>query len=113
MPNGAIRSPDAAWVNLERWNALTLDQRKRYVTLCPDFLVELRSLSDEMEEVQAKMQEYLENGLQLAWLLDPEAQIVEVYRAGQTVEVLQQPLSISGEALLPDFVLDLSGILFD
>jgi Uma2 family endonuclease len=113
LPNGAIRSPDAAWVTLKRWQALTPDQRKRYVPLCPDFLVELRSLSDEIEEVQAKMQEYLNNGLQLGWLLDPETQIVEIYRAGQAVEKLQQPTSISGETVLPDFVLNLTGILFD
>jgi Uma2 family endonuclease len=113
LPDGAIRSPDAAWVSLERWQGLTLEQRKKYVPLCPDFLVELKSSSDEIEDVQAKMKEYLANGLQLGWLLNPENQTVEVYRPNVAVEVLQQPISISGSPILPDFILDLAGILFE
>jgi Uma2 family endonuclease len=113
LPDGAIRSPDAAWVSLERWQGLTLEQRKKYVPLCPDFLVELKSSSDEIEDVQAKMKEYLVNGLQLGWLLNPENQTVEVYRPNVAVEVLQQPTSISGSPTLPDFILDLAGILFE
>jgi Uma2 family endonuclease len=111
LPNGAIRSPDAAWVRLERWQALTPEQRKKYVPLCPDFVVELRSASDELMDLQAKMQEYLENGLQLGWLLDPEAQTVEIYRAHQAVELLEKPVNLSGESILPGFVLALTGIL--
>lgn len=111
LPNGAIRSPDAAWVRLERWQTLTPEQRKKYVPLCPDFVVELRSASDELMDLQAKMQEYLENGLQLGWLVDPETQTVEVYRSNQAVELLEKPVNLSGESILPGFVLALTGIL--
>jgi Uma2 family endonuclease len=111
LPNSAIRSPDAAWVRLERWQTLTPEQRKKYVPLCPDFVVELRSASDELMDLQAKMQEYLENGLQLGWLLDPEAQTVEIYRSNQAVELLEKPVNLSGESILPGFVLALTGIL--
>ncbi|MBL1175515.1 Uma2 family endonuclease [Pantanalinema sp. GBBB05] len=113
LPNGAIRSPDAAWIKQNRWEALTPAERKRIVPLCPDFLVELRSTSDEFDHLQAKMREYLANGLQLGWLLDPETQVVEVYCPDQAVAVLQQPTSLSGDPLLPGFVLDLTGILMD
>jgi Uma2 family endonuclease len=111
LPNGAIRSPDAAWVRLERWQALTPEQRKKYVPLCPDFVVELRSASDELMDLQAKMREYLENGLQLGWLLDPETETVEIYRSNQAVELLEKPVNLSGESILPGFVLALTGIL--
>lgn len=111
LPNGAIRSPDAAWVRLESWQALTPEQRKKYVPLCPDFVVKLRFASDELMDLQAKMREYLENGLQLGWLLDPETETVEIYRAEQRVEVLEKPLTLSGESILPGFVLALAGIL--
>ncbi len=111
LPNGAIRSPDAAWLRLERWQTLTPEQRRKYVPLCPDFVVELWSASDELMDLQAKMQEYLDNGLQLGWLLDPETKTVEVYRSHQPVELLEHPVSLSGESLLPGFVLVLAGIL--
>jgi len=113
LPNSAIRSPDAAWVRKERWLALTALQRKKYVPLCPDFLVELRSASDELENIQQKMREYLENGLQLGWLIDPEMQRVEIYRPDRDVEVLSSPAVLSGEEVLPGFVLELKGILTD
>lgn len=111
LPNGAIRSPDAAWVHLERWQALTPEQQKKYVPLCPDFVVELRSASDELMDLQAKMREYLENGLQLGWLLDPETETVEIYRSQHPVDVLVKPTTLSGETVLPGFVLTLAGIL--
>jgi Uma2 family endonuclease len=111
LPNNAIRSPDAAWVKMERWQSLTSEQRQKYVPLCPDFVVELRSASYEIEDVQPKMREYLENGLQLGWLLDPETQTVEIYRPAQAVELLKNPTQLSGEAVLPGFVLSLTGIL--
>lgn len=111
LPNGAIRSPDAAWIRLERWQTLTPEQRKKYVPLCPDFVVELRSASDELMDLQAKMREYLENGLQLGWLLDPETEMVEIYRSDQAVELLEKPVTLSGESILPGFVLALTGIL--
>ena len=111
LPNSAIRSPDAAWVRKERWQALNALQRQKYVPLCPDFLVELRSPSDELESAQQKMQEYLENGLRLGWLIDPQMQQVEVYRPERDVEVLDSPTQLSGEEVLPGFVLELEGIL--
>jgi Uma2 family endonuclease len=111
LPNGAIRSPDAAWVSQARWEALTPEQRQKWVPLCPDFVVELKSASDEIEDLRLKMQEYLNNGLRLGWLIDPETQTVEVYRANQPVESLSNPTEISAEEIMPGFVLSLAGIL--
>ncbi len=111
LPNGADRSPDAAWVRLERWEALTPEQRQKFPPLAPDFVVELRSASDDLKPLQEKMQEYRDNGVRLGWLIDPQNQRVEIYRSGREVEVLQSPASLSGEDVLPGFVLDLSGIL--
>jgi Uma2 family endonuclease len=113
LPNGAIRSPDAAWIRLDRWQGLTTEQRRKLVPLCPDFVVELRSPSDEIAEIQAKMREYQENGLCLGWLLDPETQRVEIYRGDRTVEILENPGQLSGEVVLSGFVLNLMGILLD
>jgi Uma2 family endonuclease len=113
LPNGAIRSPDAAWVRLDRWQALTSEQRKKFVPLCPDFVVELASPSDELEDIREKMLEYLANGLRLGWLIDPSTQTVEIYRPNQPVEILNQPATLSGENILPEFVLNLTGILTD
>jgi Uma2 family endonuclease len=110
LPNGATRSPDAAWVKQERLEALRPDPN-RFLPLCPDFAVELRSASDDLNTVRARMQEYLENGMQLGWLLDPYDQQVEIYRAGQSVEVLNSPTELSGETVLLGFVLQLDGIL--
>jgi Uma2 family endonuclease len=110
LPNGSTRSPDVAWVRLERWNALSPEQQRRFVPLCPDFAVELKSPSDDLADLQAKMQEYLDNGLQLGWLINPEQQQVEVYRPGQTVESLTQPKTLADETVLPGFVLDLADI---
>lgn len=111
LPNGAIRSPDLAWVRGDRWQQLTVEQQQRIVPMCPDFVVELRSPSDDIADLRMKMQEYLENGLQLGWLLDPETHTVEIYRPQQTTETLNAPASLSGEAVLPGFVLPLAGIL--
>lgn len=111
LPNGADRSPDAAWVKLERWEALTLKQRHKFPRLAPDFVIELRSTSDELKPLQDKMQEYLENGVCLGWLINPQDQQVEIYRPGQTIEVLQSPITLSGEGVLLGFVLNLSQIL--
>lgn len=111
LPNGAERSPDAAWVRSERWEALTPEQRRTFPPLAPDFVVELRSASDDLESLRAKMQEYRNNGVQLGWLLNPQDQQVEIYRFGQPVEILQSPKTLSGEAVLPGFTLDLSRIL--
>ncbi|UZQ53397.1 Uma2 family endonuclease [Trichothermofontia sichuanensis B231] len=111
LPNGAIRAPDAAWVRRDRWQALTPQQREKFIPLCPDFAIELRSPTDELEDVRAKMCEYQDNGLQLGWLIDPQTRTVEIYRAQQDPELLINPATLSGENLLPGFSLDLSGIL--
>ena len=111
LPNGADRSPDASWLTLERWEALTPKQRKRFLPLCPDFVIELMSESDSLEKTQEKMQEYIANGLRLGWLIDTKTQRVEIYRQGQNVEVLQSPVTLFGEDVLPGFLLDLSQIL--
>jgi Uma2 family endonuclease len=110
LPNGANRSPDAAWVGKERWVALTPEQRKAFAPLCPDFVVELRSETDKLKDLRAKMQEYRSNGAQLGWLIDLKNQRVEIYRPGQAVEVLEHPSTLSGEAILPGFVLTLKRI---
>ena len=113
LPNGATRSPDASWIRKERWNALSLEEKRRFAPICPDFAVELCSPTDDRKEVQEKMREYLSCGLRLGWLIDPEAQSVEIYRPGQPVEILEKPAALSGEDVLPGFVLDLKGILFE
>ncbi|PLZ97166.1 hypothetical protein CEN50_16020 [Fischerella thermalis CCMEE 5268] len=110
LPNGANRSPDASWVRKERIEALNPDPAK-FLPMAPDFVVELRSASDSLEILQQKMQEYIGCGVRLGWLIDPQNQQVEIYRVGQKVEVLESPLSLSGEDVLPGFVLELKGIL--
>jgi Uma2 family endonuclease len=111
LPNGAIRSPDAAWVSQSRWEALTPAQRQKWVPLCPDFLVELKSTADDIEDLRLKMQEYVENRLPLGWLIDPETQIVEIYQADGSVDSLNNPPSLSAEPIVPGFSLNLAGIL--
>jgi Uma2 family endonuclease len=110
LPNGAYRSPDAAWIQLARWEALTLEQREAFPPICPDFVVELCSPTDSLKTVQDKMQEYMENGARLGWLIDPKNQQVEIYRQGEE-EILRSPTSLSGEKVLSGFVLDLNRIL--
>lgn len=110
LPNGATRSPDTAWVRPDRWDALTVDQRKGFAPLCPDFVVELRSETDSLQDLRAKLQEYMDNGAQLGWLIDPQNQRVEVYRSGQEIEVLENPVTLSGEAILPRFTLSMQRI---
>jgi Uma2 family endonuclease len=108
LPNGADRSPDVSWVRLERWNALTEEQKDSFIPLAPDFVIELRSKTDALQTVQTKMQEYINNGVRLGWLIDAKSQRVEIYRPGQEVKVLEAPFSLSGEDVLPGFSLDLS-----
>ena len=110
LPNGATRSPDVSWIKIERWNALTPEQRKRFLPLCPDFVMELVSESDDLADTQAKMREYIANGLRLGWLINPKNQQVEIYRQNQEIEVLQSPTSLSGEDVLLGFILDLQPI---
>ncbi len=110
LPNGADRSPDAAWVKKERWEALTPQQRRKFPPLAPDFVIELRSATDELATLQQKMQEYMENGVSLGWLIDPQNRQVEVYRQGQPKQTLESPSSLSREDALPGFVLNLNRI---
>ncbi len=107
LPNGANRSPDASWLSRERWESLTPRQRQGFVPLCPDFVIELRSESDNLLKLQAKMQEYTANGARLGWLIDPRNKRVEVYRAGRDPEIVRNPTELSGEEVLPGFVLSL------
>ena len=110
LPNGAIRSPDAAWVPSARLRALTAEQRERFLPLCPDFVVELRSPSDALSATRAKLAEYLANGARLGWLLDLPARRVEIYRPGIPVTMLESPARLAGDPEHPDFELDLRPI---
>ncbi|MEG5138125.1 MULTISPECIES: Uma2 family endonuclease [unclassified Microcoleus] len=110
LPNGADRSPDASWVKLERWQTLTPKEQEGFAPLCPDFVVELRSKSDNMEPLREKMREYITNGARLGWLIDRKNQKVEIYRQNQDVEILDRPRTLSGEDVLPGFVLDLTDV---
>jgi Uma2 family endonuclease len=110
LPNGAIRSPDVSWVENSRLEALSTEEREKYLPLCPDFVIELRSPTDGLRALQEKMTEYLENGTKLGWLLDPGRKRVYVYRPGEPVQELKDPRTISGEPVLPGFVLDLGEV---
>jgi Uma2 family endonuclease len=114
LPSGARRSPDVSWIKLERWNQLTQAQQDGFPPIAPDFVIELVSPSDlknqRYEDLQAKMQEYLDNGTQLGWLIEPDAKIVEIYRSNRQVEILNNPQTLLGEDVLPGFTLDLSEI---
>jgi Uma2 family endonuclease len=110
LPNGATRAPDTAWIVQARWDALTPEQRQGFAPICPDFVLELASQSDDLEVLRAKMQEYLDNGCRLGWLIDPKTRLTEIYRPEQSPEVLQAPLTLSGESVLPGFILDLQAI---
>jgi Uma2 family endonuclease len=107
LPNGAIRSPDASWIRKDRWDSLPPEQKRKFAPICPDFVVELKSPSDLLEDLQDKMLEYLENGAQLGWLIQPETRKVAIYRPGQAVETLENPTTLLGEAVLPGFTLNL------
>ncbi|MCS6959064.1 MAG: Uma2 family endonuclease [Pseudanabaenaceae cyanobacterium SKYGB_i_bin29] len=108
LPNGAVRSPDAAWVSMERWNSLTPEERKKFLPLCPDFVLELLSPSDDWQSGLTKMQEYMDNGCRLGWLIDPESQRVAIYRSNKAPEILTAPAALSGEDVLENFTLSLS-----
>ena len=111
LPNGATRSPDASWVRHGRLAALTAEERAKFLPLCPDFVIELRSLTDGLSALQDKMSEYMENGAQLGWLIDPLGGQVFVYRPGAPVERLEEPDSVSADPVLPGFRLELAELL--
>jgi Uma2 family endonuclease len=110
LPNGAVKSPDAAWIKRTRWEAIPAEQRKKFAPICPEFVIELRSESDNLKVLQAKMQEYIDNGTQLGWLIDRKQRKVFIYRPQVAVEELNNPDTLSGESLLPGFVLNLSQV---
>ncbi|MEB3339828.1 Uma2 family endonuclease [Okeania sp.] len=110
LPNGSNRSPDAAWVKQERWDALTREQQETFALLCPDFVVELRSKNDTILELQKKMKEYQENGARLGWLINSKNRTVETYWQNQEIEIYENPDSLSGENVLPGFALDLTEV---
>jgi Uma2 family endonuclease len=105
LPNGAKRSPDVAWVETTRWNALTAQERQKFAPIAPDFVIELRSSTDSLKVLQAKMQEYIDNGVRLGWLLNPQDQQAEVYAPGQAVVTVALPTTLSGGTLMPGFSL--------
>lgn len=104
LPNHALYSPDAAWVELSKWQKLDPQELKKFARLCPDFVIELRSESDSLLTLQKKMAEYIENGVKLGWLIDPQKEEVTIYKVGQAPEILAKPKSLSGGDILPDFV---------
>ncbi len=110
LPNGSERSPDASWVKLEKWDALTKAEKEGFAPCCPDFVVELMSISDSLEKTRSKMKEYIDNGAKLGWLINRKEQLVEIYRTNKEVEILQTPLTLSGEEVLFGFVLNLAEI---
>jgi Uma2 family endonuclease len=105
LPGGGDRSPDAAWVELSRWQRLTPEERQKFPPIAPDFVLELRSRTDDLETLQEKMQEYMDSGVRLGWLFNPQDQQLEIYRQGRDKEVRSLPTTLSGEDVLPGFVL--------
>lgn len=110
LPNGAVKSPDAAWILKSRWEAIASEQRKRFAPICPDFVIELQSETNSLQVLQDKMQEYIDNGTNLGWLIDRLQRKVYIYRPNIAVEELDQPATVSGDSVLPGFILDLSQI---
>ena len=110
LPNGADRSPDASWIKLERWDALTDEEKQKFPPICPDFVIELLSPSDSLKTTQEKMREYIDNGMRLGILINRKSRQVEIYRPGKEVEVLDSPATVSGEDVLKGFVLNLGMI---
>ncbi|MBW4561274.1 MAG: Uma2 family endonuclease [Mojavia pulchra JT2-VF2] len=107
LPGGGDRSPDVAWIKLDRWEALTTEEQEKFPPICPDFVIELRSRTDTLKPLQEKMQEYLNSGLRLGWLINHQDEQVEIYRPNQAVEIVAFPVNLSGEDVLPGFGLNL------
>jgi Uma2 family endonuclease len=105
LPGGGDRSPDVAWVSLDKWESLTETEREKFPPICPDFVIELRSKTDRLKPLQEKMQEYLTSGLKLGWLINPQQREVEIYRPNQSVEILTMPVVLFGEDVLPDLAI--------
>jgi Uma2 family endonuclease len=111
LPNGALRSPDAAWVRRARWDGPAPAEREKFVPLCPDFVIELRSPSDRLLPLQRRLREFIRHGAQLGWLIDPSRRSVHLYRPAEPVQTVLSPENLSADPVLPGFVLDLSHIL--
>ena len=105
LPDGSMRNPDAAWILRKRWDLLTPAQQSSFAPVCPDFVVELRSPSDKLVEIQSKMQMWIANGADVAWLIDPERKAVAIYRPGDSPEVLHDPSSVQGSGSVAGFEL--------
>ncbi|OKH17792.1 Uma2 family endonuclease [[Limnothrix rosea] IAM M-220] len=110
LPNGAMRSPDASWMKQEKWDALSEEEKASFAPVCPDFVMELRSKSDTLKGLQAKMEEYLENGVSLGWLIDRRNKTVHIYRPNQTPQILENPDVVNGDPELPNFQLSMAKI---
>ncbi|MEA5554519.1 Uma2 family endonuclease [Anabaena cylindrica UHCC 0172] len=110
LPNGANRSPDVAWIKKDRWDALTQEEQAKFPPIAPDFILELMSPSDSLQEVQKKMQEYINNGVKLGWLINSKIRQVEIYRFHKPVEILESPIELFGEDILPGFILNLQTV---
>jgi Uma2 family endonuclease len=110
LPNSAVRAPDASWITSEKWNSLAPSQKEKFLPFSPDFAIELMSPTDTLAETRKKMVEYLDNGMRLGWLINPKTQSVEIYRPSRETEILNEPQTLSGENVLPNFILDLNPI---
>lgn len=110
LPNGAKKIPDASWLSIEKWNSLSEEEKDKIVPFAPDFAIELRSRTDSLKDLQEKMQEYIENGTSLGWLIDPATRKIHIYRPNSDVEILENPSEISGEPLLQGFTLNVQEI---
>lgn len=110
LPNNAKRSPDVSWIEISRWNELTKKQKRGFAPIAPDFVLELLSPNDRLQDTQLKMKEYLECGVKLGWLIYPDETKVEIYRLGKDIEILDSPLNLSGEDLMPGLVVELDEI---
>ena len=111
LSNGATRSPDVSWISIERWNSLSDKQKRGFAPIDPDFVIELMSPTDDLSITQQKMSEYMNCGIKLSWLINPDEKQVEIYRLGKEKEILNNPSSLSGEDVLPGLTIDLSDIL--
>lgn len=111
LSNSAVRSPDVSWIAIDRWNSLSDKQKRSFAPIAPDFAIELMSPTDNLQETQQKMNEYLDCGVKLGWLIDPNAKQVEIYRGGKEPEIISNPTSLSGESVLPNLTVDVSDIL--
>ncbi|MBD1846140.1 Uma2 family endonuclease [Cyanobacteria bacterium FACHB-63] len=110
LPNGATRSPDASWIRIDRWNSLSDQQKASFAPICPDFVIELRSTSDSLSDLQLKMQEYIDNGARLGFLIDRKLRTVHLYRSNTLPQIMESPDSVSAEPELPGFVLQMAKI---